>query len=521
MVYETADDMSAMKKLSLRKGIKSPFSRKSSKKTTRLNATGTNVVVGDDCAIVASPILEETAADMAEVSSNSQPDMDTKTQSVTTKGSCGKSNKWPFRSRRSEDNGNVETEPKTGLSDGSADNGEPGSTVENNGGKKGTVSGNDARAAVGNQPRPPAETGTKHQFQKNVKVAGYVVPLRRQHDQSVLSVSHKASHSLGDTTLDVSQNGFHDEEDAEMLDQCDTSSRDFNGNPPVSTVLANGTKGIPHMSTDALPHVTRERPIAPELPPPLKNHQFQPELPPRIPPKPASLRYRQISSTEPCSSFTGTSEELDDDLPPRPPARPKNRTLGKGSLRPWNNLRDDARDNRATVYETVSLEPKEASLAKELSRLPRQAWYWGPLTQAQAEEKLAKLPDGSFLVRDSSDERYLLSLSFNSHGRTLHTRIEHRGGLFSLNDSDGHASVVELIECAVKESRNGVYGYMRDALGVQSFPARLTNWVSRFTEMRSLQHLCRFLIREVYPRHHIQRLPLPKKIKEYILENQY
>ena len=55
-------------------------------------------------------------------------------------------------------------------------------------------------------------------------------------------------------------------------------------------------------------------------------------------------------------------------------------------------------------------------------------WYWGPLTWEEAEAKLSGKPDGSFVVRDSSDDRYILSLSFRSQGTTHHTRIEHYKG---------------------------------------------------------------------------------------------
>ncbi len=59
-------------------------------------------------------------------------------------------------------------------------------------------------------------------------------------------------------------------------------------------------------------------------------------------------------------------------------------------------------------------------------------WYWGPLSWDDAESRLANKPDGSFLVRDSSDDRYILSLSFRSQGTTHHTRIEHYKGEYSL-----------------------------------------------------------------------------------------
>ena len=55
-------------------------------------------------------------------------------------------------------------------------------------------------------------------------------------------------------------------------------------------------------------------------------------------------------------------------------------------------------------------------------------WYWGSLSFDDAEERLCDLADGSFLVRDSSDDRYILSLSFRSQSSTHHTRIEHYKG---------------------------------------------------------------------------------------------
>lgn len=55
-------------------------------------------------------------------------------------------------------------------------------------------------------------------------------------------------------------------------------------------------------------------------------------------------------------------------------------------------------------------------------------WYWGPMNWEDAEMKLKGKPDGSFLVRDSSDPRYILSLSFRSQGITHHTRMEHYRG---------------------------------------------------------------------------------------------
>ena len=164
-------------------------------------------------------------------------------------------------------------------------------------------------------------------------------------------------------------------------------------------------------------------------------------------------------------------------------------------------------------------------LTRELFKLPKYGWYWGPITRAEAEERLAGQPDGSFLLRDSSDDRYLLSLSFRSDGRTLHTRIEHCNGLFSFYaqpESEGYSSIVDLIERSMSDSQSGVFCYSRARTpGSPSFPVRLARPVSRFTQVRSLQYLCRFVIRQHTRVDYIQKLPLPTSIKGWLEETQY
>ena len=165
------------------------------------------------------------------------------------------------------------------------------------------------------------------------------------------------------------------------------------------------------------------------------------------------------------------------------------------------------------------------SLTEELKKLARQGWYWGPITRWEAEEKLINLMDGSFLVRDSSDDRYLLSLSFRSQGKTLHTRIEHSNGRFSFYeqpDVEGHTSIVDLIDHSIKDSESGAFCYSRSRLpGSATYPVRLTNPVSRFMQVRSLQYLCRFVIRQYTRIDLIQKLPLPNKMKDYLQEKHY
>ncbi|KAG2460944.1 PNPO oxidase, partial [Polypterus senegalus] len=104
-----------------------------------------------------------------------------------------------------------------------------------------------------------------------------------------------------------------------------------------------------------------------------------------------------------------------------------------------------------------------SSFAASLRELEKCGWYWGPMTWEDAEVKLKGKPDGSFLVRDSSDPRYILSLSFRSQSITHHTRMEHYRGTFSLwchpKFEDRCQSVVEFIERAIMHSKNGKFLY--------------------------------------------------------------
>ena len=183
-------------------------------------------------------------------------------------------------------------------------------------------------------------------------------------------------------------------------------------------------------------------------------------------------------------------------------------------------------DNIEEISESnINNDKAKVSLTEELLKLSNYGWYWGPISGTEADAKLMSEPDGAFLVRDSSDDRYVLTLSFKSSGKLLHARMEHSGGLFSLcnqSESEGFSSVADLINYSMNFSQSAVFCYSRPKYpGHPSFPVRLTKPVSRFNQVRSLQYLCRFVIRQNTRLDNIHKLPLPKTIKGYIEEAHY
>ncbi|OWK51091.1 Suppressor of cytokine signaling 7 [Lonchura striata] len=176
---------------------------------------------------------------------------------------------------------------------------------------------------------------------------------------------------------------------------------------------------------------------------------------------------------------------------------------------------------------SVPARPDPGSFAASLRELEKCGWYWGPMNWEDAEMKLKGKADGSFLVRDSSDPRYILSLSFRSQGVTHHTRMEHYRGTFSLwchpKFEDRCQSVVEFIRRATMHSKNGKFLYfLRSRVpGLPPTPVQLLYPVSRFSNVKSLQHLCRFRIRQLVRIDHIPELPLPKPLISYIRKFYY
>jgi len=101
--------------------------------------------------------------------------------------------------------------------------------------------------------------------------------------------------------------------------------------------------------------------------------------------------------------------------------------------------------------------------------------------------------------------------------------ISGKFSFWSQPDTHGKSTIRQFIEQCVQNSRNGQFLYFvrPSGPGAPPMPVPLLHPVSRFKQMQSLQHTCRFKILQIVRRDHIDYLPLPTFVKNYLKEAQY
>lgn len=171
-------------------------------------------------------------------------------------------------------------------------------------------------------------------------------------------------------------------------------------------------------------------------------------------------------------------------------------------------------------------------LQKAMSHLHESGWYWGALNAAQAAQVLSEYPEGTFLLRDSSYQGYLLTLSVMTSIGPTHIRIEYSGRMFGFDSLmlarprlRQFESAVDLVQhyyliykhlASQKESPEAEKdtGHTINSVSENSLQLKLT-W-PLYKDSPSLQHLCRVTINQ-HSRSH-QLLPLPGRLQDFLLE---
>ncbi|EDL21181.1 cytokine inducible SH2-containing protein, isoform CRA_b, partial [Mus musculus] len=169
-------------------------------------------------------------------------------------------------------------------------------------------------------------------------------------------------------------------------------------------------------------------------------------------------------------------------------------------------------------------------------------WYWGSITASEARQHLQKMPEGTFLVRDSTHPSYLFTLSVKTTRGPTNVRIEYADSSFRLDSNClsrprilAFPDVVSLVQhyvasCAADTRSDSPDPAPTPALPMskQDAPSdsvlpipvatavhlKLVQPFVRRSSARSLQHLCRLVINRLVA--DVDCLPLPRRMADYL-----
>lgn len=178
-------------------------------------------------------------------------------------------------------------------------------------------------------------------------------------------------------------------------------------------------------------------------------------------------------------------------------------------------------------YKTFSSKLQHQLILGAVRKLQESGFYWGTISGKEANGLLSSEPAGTFLIRDSSDNRHFFTLSVKTASGTKNLRIQCDSCSFFLQTDPKSAQSVPRFDCVLKL----VHHYMPPKGGQSSGNvARATYFIHSAGEkiplellrplssgMSSLQHLCRKTVNG-----HLdistKRDQLPHPLKEFLQE---
>ncbi|KAG9469199.1 hypothetical protein GDO78_021047 [Eleutherodactylus coqui] len=171
-------------------------------------------------------------------------------------------------------------------------------------------------------------------------------------------------------------------------------------------------------------------------------------------------------------------------------------------------------------------------IAKTFCYLRESGWYWGPITATEAKQRLQKMEEGVFLVRDSTHPSYLFTLSVRTNRGPTNVRIEYSDSLFRLDSNWlskprilSFPDIVSLVQyyvssCSSDSSKDPANQSPPAQTSLKEPAAvhlKLLRPLHRSGESPSLQHLCRMQInRSMASGSDLTELPLPRRMVEYL-----
>ncbi|XP_056263064.1 suppressor of cytokine signaling 3a [Pseudoliparis swirei] len=175
-------------------------------------------------------------------------------------------------------------------------------------------------------------------------------------------------------------------------------------------------------------------------------------------------------------------------------------------------------------YKTFTSKTQYQMVLTTLHKLKESGFYWAAITGKEANAMLAAEASGTFLVRDSSDNRHLFALSIKTASGTKNLRIQCDASSFYLQTDPKNIHSVPHFDCVLKlvhfympqskvNTHSGNMYYIYSA--GEKIPLELVKPLS--CSLSTLQHLCRKTVNG-----HLdistKRDQLPHPLKEFLQE---
>ncbi|KAM3864338.1 suppressor of cytokine signaling 3a [Diretmus argenteus] len=180
-------------------------------------------------------------------------------------------------------------------------------------------------------------------------------------------------------------------------------------------------------------------------------------------------------------------------------------------------------------YKTFTSKIQYQMVLATVHKLQESGFYWGAICGKEANSMLTSEPTGTFLIRDSSDNRHLFTLSVKTVSGTKNLRIQCDTGSFFLQTDPKSIQSVPHFDCVLKlvhyympqsiaamsvgNTRSGNIYYIYS--GGEKIPLELIKPLS--SSLSTLQHLCRKTVNG-----HLdistKRDQLPHPLKEFLKE---
>ena len=231
-----------------------------------------------------------------------------------------------------------------------------------------------------------------------------------------------------------------------------------------------------------------------------------------------------MATTTSCAATTRTAARRETPVQATPSAE-RNRQLVRPSTVPSQEI---SGYTKASVFRTDNdIDILDATF----KRLSACGFYYGKLSMVDAKRKLRRAAVGTYLLRDSSDSKFLHSLSVKTNRGTTSVRISYCRGQFRLDCDEALADVVPSFDCVLKlveyytrgdsaDVDTGSVCVFLESSGRRDTPIELVR--PHIETVCSLQALCRKRVNKTVPDVEQRgQLPVSDDVRRFLAEYPY